>query len=170
MAGHQDWETPWSLFRPLDAEFSFTIDAAALAHNAKCQRWFGPDAGQGRDDGLACRWEGERVFCNPPWRDCRPWVRKATVATLEEGCIVAVLVLPASTCASWWHDYVLGGEKAPGASEIRYLRGRVDYTRPGFTKRPGGSGPRQATAIAVWWGASRAGITARAWGQGRLIG
>ena len=31
----QDWETPWGFFKPIDAEFHFTLDAAASAANTK---------------------------------------------------------------------------------------------------------------------------------------
>ena len=34
------WETPQSLFDELNAEFNFTLDAAASDTNHKCKRYF----------------------------------------------------------------------------------------------------------------------------------
>lgn len=56
------WETPQKLFDELDAEFHFTLDAAASDENHKCARYFTQN-----DDGLRQNWEGETVFCNPPY-------------------------------------------------------------------------------------------------------
>ena len=36
-----------------------------------------------------------------------------------------VMLIPARTDTSWWHDYVVN------ASEIRFLRGRVKFVKPG---------------------------------------
>jgi site-specific DNA-methyltransferase (adenine-specific) len=44
------WETPWLLFRQLDAQFHFTLDVCALPENAKCRRFFTPE-----QDGLGQR-------------------------------------------------------------------------------------------------------------------
>jgi hypothetical protein len=41
--GKDDWATPPEVFDPLNAEFGFDLDAAALSHNHKCSAWFGPD-------------------------------------------------------------------------------------------------------------------------------
>lgn len=39
-ADRDDWETPLWLFRELDNEFHFTLDAAASGDNHKCQKYF----------------------------------------------------------------------------------------------------------------------------------
>lgn len=52
------WETPQKLFDELDAEFHFTLDAAASDKNHKCARYFTQN-----DDGLRQNWGGETVFC-----------------------------------------------------------------------------------------------------------
>lgn len=56
------WETPQSLFDELNAEFNFTLDAAASDANHKCERYFTK-----KDNGLLQDWQGETVFCNPPY-------------------------------------------------------------------------------------------------------
>lgn len=50
----QDWCTPKEFFDVLDAEFHFTLDAAATKKNAKCSAYFTPE-----DDAL--KKAGERA-------------------------------------------------------------------------------------------------------------
>ncbi len=54
------WETPQAFFDALDAEFGFTLDVCALPENAKCERYFTPEA-----DGLKQEWRGV-CWMNPP--------------------------------------------------------------------------------------------------------
>lgn len=56
-----NWGTPPALFEELNAEFGFTLDAAASDTNAKCDTYFTLET-----DGLKQSWEGQTVFCNPP--------------------------------------------------------------------------------------------------------
>lgn len=51
------WETPQKLFDELDAEFHFTLDAAASDENHKCARYFTQS-----DDGLRQNWGAKRCF------------------------------------------------------------------------------------------------------------
>ena len=51
------WETPQKLFNELDAEFHFTLDAAASDENHKCTRYFTQE-----DDGLQKNWGAKRYF------------------------------------------------------------------------------------------------------------
>jgi site-specific DNA-methyltransferase (adenine-specific) len=112
----RDWETPPSVFEPLDAEFHFTLDPCCRPETAKCARYFTE-----QDDGLAQSWAGERVFMNPPYgREIAAWTRKARQEA-ERGVLVVGL-LPASTDLGWWHEDVL----AAGA-EVRFIRGRVRF-------------------------------------------
>ena len=67
-----DRATSPELFARLDERFHFSIDVAAALHNTKCVRYFDI-----ADDGLACDWCDERVWCNPPYSDIRPWLEKA---------------------------------------------------------------------------------------------
>ena len=36
----EEWETPQDFFDKLDAEFHFTLDAAATPENAKCEQFY----------------------------------------------------------------------------------------------------------------------------------
>lgn len=114
-----DWATPQAIFDRFDAEYGFTLDAAASPHNAKCARYFTRD-----DDALAQDWGTETVWLNPPYgRDIARWVAKAWDAS-RQGATVACLV-PARTDAAWWHDYAMRGE-------ITFLRGRIRFVGAPF--------------------------------------
>jgi phage N-6-adenine-methyltransferase len=110
-----EWETPPDLFAKLNAEYCFTLDAAATPENAKCARYFTRE-----QDGLKQEWKGT-VWLNPPYgRVLREWLRKAH-RSAERGATVVCLI-PARTGTSWWHDLVL-----PHAETIRLLRGRLKF-------------------------------------------
>lgn len=67
-----DWRTPPELFRALDAEFHFTLDAAANEANHLCDRYYTAE-----DSAFWHSWDGEHVFCNPPYgRDAAKWIEK----------------------------------------------------------------------------------------------
>lgn len=114
----REWATPPEVFEPLHAEFRFTVDACATAHNAKLPRFWTEE-----QNGLEQSWQGERVFMNPPYgREIYAWTRKARTSGAE----LVVGLLPASTDLAWWHDDVW----SVGA-EVRYLRGRVRFLTDG---------------------------------------
>lgn len=60
--GKDDWGTPQDLFDALNKEFGFTLDPCADDSNHKCEKYYTKE-----QDGLAQSWEGETVFCNPPY-------------------------------------------------------------------------------------------------------
>lgn len=67
------WETPKELFNKLNKEFNFTLDPCANDQNHKCDKYFTKDI-----DGLKQDWQGETVFCNPPYgrKETGKWVKK----------------------------------------------------------------------------------------------
>ncbi len=93
----QDRRTPRAFFEKLNGRFGFTLDGAATAENALLPRFSTEQA--------PVSWEGERVFCNPPWSDVRPFVELAPTAK------VACLLVPARTNCKWFHRALeLGGK------------------------------------------------------------
>lgn len=110
-----DWETPDHIWRPLNDEFGFTLDAAASFENTKCARFFSES-----DNGLEQDWGCDVVWCNPPyghdtlWR----WVEKGLEAA-RTGATVVMLV-PAYTASRWWHKYT------PFA-EVRFIQGKIKF-------------------------------------------
>lgn len=113
-----NWETPQDLFDKLNAEFNFTLDPCASADNAKCQKYFTQE-----QDGLKQNWQGETVFCNPPYgREIKKWVSKAYQESLKPDTLV-VMLLPSRTDTTWFHDYILPYGK------IDFIKGRLKFGR-----------------------------------------
>lgn len=108
-----EWYTPQDFFDSLDREFHFTLDVAATVENTKCSRFFTMS-----DDGLSQSWDNEIVWCNPPYgREIKKWVKKASEA---KGGVV-VMLIPARTDTSYFHDYIYG------KAEVRFIRGRLKF-------------------------------------------
>ena len=103
----QNWRTPQSFFDSLNAEFGFTLDGASepgnglltLASTAEAQ----------------IPWDGERVFCNPPWSNIAPFLEQAPRAKL------AVFLVPARTNARWFHRALELG------AQVRFFLGRLKF-------------------------------------------
>lgn len=109
------WETPQFFFDQLDQEFHFDLDACALPENAKCLRYISPE-----QDGLKSEWDGNTIWCNPPYgRTVVAWVKKAYQASLKGKTVV--MLLPARTDTSWFHEYIYHN------SEIRFVKGRLKF-------------------------------------------
>ena len=114
-SANDEWETPKDLFDLLDTEFQFTLDVCASKENAKCRSFYSK-----QDDALSNPWTG-RCWMNPPYgRQIGAWVMKAALEAEKRKSIV-VCLLPSRTDTRWWHFLV------SGASEIRFLRGRLTF-------------------------------------------
>lgn len=105
-----DWATPRQLFAMLDRQFCFTLDACATARNLPREgiEYFDPAL----TDALMRPWV-------PYGRHIGAWVKKAYHDSKRYGTVV-VMLLPARTDTSWWHDYCMRGE-------ILFLRGRLCF-------------------------------------------
>lgn len=129
-----EWATPQDFFDKLNKQFGFTLDPCATKENAKCKKFYTE-----ADDGLAQDWSKDRVFCNPPYgRGLKHWVQKAYEES-KKGALV-VMLIPARTDTSYWHEYIVGG-----GADIRFLRGRLKF----------GDGANSApfpSALVMWWG------------------
>lgn len=110
---HQNWRTPTEIFGPLHAEFQFTMDGASEPGNGLLPRSSTADC--------PVEWDGQRVFCNPPWSNIRPFLEKAVSAA------VAVFLVPARTNAKWFHRALELG------AEVRFFAGRPKFDFPGHT-------------------------------------
>lgn len=117
-SARQDWTTPDELFDPLNAEFGFTLDAAADASNARAADFFCAD-----DDGLVREWGAHTVWLNPPYgaRAGRlsDWVKKSAAAAAKGATVV--MLIPARTNTNWFHDVCLK------YGEVRFIRGRPKF-------------------------------------------
>ena len=131
-----DWVTPDGLWQQLDAEFGFGLDAAASVENTKCSDFFTE-----ADDALTQDWSGYgTVWCNPPYgRNLGQWMMKCA---LEGERTPVVALVFARTDTRWCHDW---GMDAESSAEIRFIRGRVKFTRGNVV------GPAPAPSMVVVW-------------------
>lgn len=111
------WATPQEFYNTLNKEFKFTLDPCATAENAKCEKFYTIN-----EDGLQQDWQGEIVFCNPPYgRAIKDWVKKCYDEAQKPNTTV-VLLIPARTDTSYFHEYIYHKVK-----QIRFLKGRLKF-------------------------------------------
>lgn len=114
-----EWSTPQNFFDELNKEFGFTLDPCSTHENNKCDKYFTIE-----DDGLTQNWEGETVFCNPPYgRDIVNWVKKCYEESKKPNTKV-VMLIPARTDTRYFHDYIYN------KAEIRFVKGRLRFENP----------------------------------------
>lgn len=112
-----EWRTPPELFERLNDEFKFTLDAASNDQNALCEKHFTQC-----DDGLEQSWDGEIVFCNPPYgRQIKYWVEKCYMESLKQNT-KCVMLIPCRPDTQYFHDFIIGKAK-----EIRLIKGRIKF-------------------------------------------
>ena len=112
------YSTPQWLFEHLDQEFHFTLDAAALPENAKCDRFFTPAT-----DGLCQSWAGEVVWCNPPFstKEIGAWVKKAFDES-KKGATTVMLLPSGYKDYKWWKVFCIHGR-------VRFIHDYVRFPR-----------------------------------------
>ncbi|MBS0950559.1 adenine methyltransferase [Weissella minor] len=121
----QDWETPQAFFDELNERFNFDIDAAATEENHKLDNFISPEM-----DSLNTEWQGN-VFINPPYGTAlKRFVKKAYEEHLRDSTRVIVMLIPARTDTSYWHDYIFGKAK------VEFLRGRLKFEIQGKPSYP----------------------------------
>lgn len=103
----QTWQTPRMFFQSLHKRYGFTMDGASSNGNKLLP------IGSTAETPLP--WDGERVFCNPPWSNIRPFVELAAKAEF------ACLLVPARTNAEWFHRALKLG------AIPRYFLGRLTF-------------------------------------------
>jgi len=122
-----DWTTPNWLYKQLDDEFHFELDAACTNENCKC-----PDGliyYSEEDNALTINWWNVKakgngtcksIFCNPPYNNLEKWIIKGFEAYIQ-GCTVVFLLPCTKSDQEWWHTYVVSH------AEIRYIKGRLKF-------------------------------------------
>ncbi len=145
-----DRALPTEEFAKLDERFKFSIDVAASAENTKCERYCTAQV-----SGLEWSWKGERVYCNPPYSDILPWIRKAWAEPEAE---IVVMLLPANrTEQKWWQ---LGIEpyrdRAGSVLRVEFMSGRIRFLKPGQIVIGPNERPPFGSVLCVWdWEGSR---------------
>lgn len=106
----QDRRTPKKFFDQLNSQYRFSLDGAATPENALLPRF--------SSEASPVSWRGERVFCNPPWSNVRPFVELAPEA--ETAC----LLVPARTNCKWFHRALELGAKP------EFFLGKLSFDGP----------------------------------------
>lgn len=120
----EDWETPQDFFDRLNEQYHFNWDLAASGDNQKCNNYFDKE-----QNSLAKNWGGldGNLFLNPPYgRELKLWVKKASETQLMTNQYL-VMLIPARTDTSYWHDYIFNH------AEIKFLRGRLKFEVDGVS-------------------------------------
>jgi phage N-6-adenine-methyltransferase len=112
------WETPMEFFNEINNEFNFTLDPCCFENSAKCKIYFTP-----KENGLIQNWEGNVVFCNPPYSRATmgAWVKKCYDESKKPNTKV-VMLIPARTDTRYFHDFIY-----KKAKEIRFIKGRLKF-------------------------------------------
>lgn len=107
------WATPQDFFNKLNNEFWFTLDPCSTEDNHKCDKYYTKE-----QDGLKQSRDNEIVYCNPPYgRELKKRVKKWS--EIKKG--ITVMLLPARTDTSRFHDYIYN------KAEIRFVKGRLKF-------------------------------------------
>ena len=111
-----EWSTPQEFFDELDKEFHFTLDPSANDNNHKCVKYFTE-----KKNGLLQDWQGNTVFCNPPYgKVIGDWVKKSYEESQKQNTTV-VMLIPARTDTKYFHEYIYKKQ------EIRFIKGRLKF-------------------------------------------
>jgi phage N-6-adenine-methyltransferase len=118
--------TPQWLFDHYNAQFHFTLDAAANAANKKVETFCSLE-----NSGLQADWGPHSVWCNPPYSDIEVWLAKAHLEFSRE-CRSIVMLLPANrTEQGWWHRWVEHGRDRPDRKfRTEFIRSRFNFGIP----------------------------------------
>lgn len=135
-----NWRTPQQLFARLHSRFRFTGDACASPHNALCPKFFTMTSNALKQDWSTL---GERVFINPPYSMSAEFMSRSYKAVRFGEVDTVVALMPSTIDVKWFHKYVVGK-----ASELWFLRGRVQFLSPDTGKPVGGN--VVGSMIIVW--------------------
>ena len=138
----QEWETPDDLFTMINSEFKFGIDCYASDENKKCDDYIDEEGNANEYDW----WFMEpctAAWCNPPYSNPLPVVKKAYEQVCKYPGTVAAVLLNFDSSTKWYQFCV------ENASEIRiFTKARVKFHPPaelmpegGVDALPGGKKP-----------------------------
>jgi len=145
-----DRALPKDEFDHLQSRFGFTIDVASSNENKKCDRHFTYE-----DNGIVQSWKNERVYCNPPYSEIMPWIRKAWMERESE---LTVLLLPANrTEQKWWQEGIEPYRDRPGSVlRVEFLSGRLRFLKAGQKTIQPNERPPFGCVLCIWdWKSSR---------------
>lgn len=138
-----------SLCMKLAGVDAWDLDVAADEEGHWAERWYGV-----QQDGLRQPWFG-RVWCNPPFSDLDPWVRRANYfATIGEAQLVALLLPANRTEQPFWQNGIEpfrdGRDRFAAKLTTHFLPTRVRYGHPGNARGHGAGSPPFASVLLLW--------------------
>lgn len=108
------WQTPKFVFDYYNKRFDFKMDVASSDENKLCELNLTES-----DNALESNWSIWGNWCNPPYSNIMPWVKKA-VEQYEEGRLV-VMLIPADTSVKWFK------EAFENCTECHFISGRLAF-------------------------------------------
>lgn len=124
---------------------AFDLDVAACEESHHAPRFYTKTM-----NGLALPWDAERVWCNPPYSNLRPWVERAWQETASARCSLVAMLIPANrTEQTWWQRHVEPYRDGRGLISTHFLPGRTAFARPG-SGGVGQSGAPFGCVLLVW--------------------
>lgn len=156
------YQTPPWLVDRLNGEFGFELDLAADSNNSIAPAHFSGPCIKG-DPQFAClcglcatpHFADYSIFCNPPYSDVMPWVKRCRELGGDHAAPhVVVLLLHLDPTTEWFRE-LLDGSTGHRPAELRIPKRRVSFVHPegcpcrACSRKTTGSNPR-ASLIAVW--------------------
>lgn len=108
------WQTPKFVFDYYNKRFNLRMDVAASDNNKLCDMWMTKD-----DNALNTSWSVWGNWCNPPYSDIMPWVKKA-IKEMGRGCLT-VMLIPADTSVKWFKAAF------ENCTECHFISGRLSF-------------------------------------------
>lgn len=147
-AGADDRAITAEDFAIQNERFRFTVDAAASDANARLPRYWTVD-----DNALSLSWEGERVWCNPPYSQprLRHFVDKAWREWRFNAVELIVMLCPANrTEQKWWQELVEPFRDESSLFRVEFLPGRMRFLRNGQTAIGPNERPPFGCCLLIW--------------------
>lgn len=117
-----EWATPPEFVRPLsNAIGGFDIDSAAGAERSPIAETAFTEG----DDGLSQSWHG-KIWCNPPYSDIGPWLRKALSEVRQDRAEFVVALVKGDTSTDWFQRY------GTQADLFMFVNGRLQFGSGGM--------------------------------------
>lgn len=149
-----EWRTPPELFRLLNGEFLFELDAAATKENALCGTYL-------EKHSLDLPWAPLRTFCNPPFSRAGDFLRKG-VEEFEQGATCVFLIRADGVETKMWSEILMRTSSSHGLLrpkfQIRFLTPRVNYLNPDGICQKGVTFPSAVVVMSplyepkcYWW-------------------
>ena len=112
------WQTPQFVFDYYDKRFNFKWDLASSKDNALCD--FGSTEEFSAFDTLSTQFWKTPVWCNPPYSNIMPWVKKCIDISIKSNTYV-VMLIPADTSIKW---FKLAFDNC---TECHFISGRLSF-------------------------------------------